>query len=100
MLVRFNLPEGGYPIMISSEDIPKIILVNPNRYEILPVAPLGLEYLCNTLDHEKIDFDILDLTFKEKPHEELKTFLESHKHNFIALQRELISTSKALIQFL
>ncbi|MCK4763826.1 MAG: radical SAM protein [Candidatus Aminicenantes bacterium] len=39
-----------------------ILMINPNKFKP-HVAPVGLEYVCNSLVREKIDFDLVDLNF-------------------------------------
>lgn len=41
----------------------KILMINPNRY-IWKVAPVGLEYVCNSLVRENIEFDLVDFNFE------------------------------------
>lgn len=39
-----------------------VLMINPNRF-VPHVSPLGLEYVCNSLLRENIDFDVVDLNF-------------------------------------
>jgi radical SAM superfamily enzyme YgiQ (UPF0313 family) len=38
-------------------------MINPNRFS-WPAAPIGLEYACNSLLREDIEFDLIDFNFK------------------------------------
>ncbi len=39
-----------------------VLMINPNRYRP-HVSPIGLEYVCNSLLRENIEFDVADLNF-------------------------------------
>jgi radical SAM superfamily enzyme YgiQ (UPF0313 family) len=41
----------------------KVLMINPNRFKP-HVAPIGLEYVCNSLLREKIAFDVVDFNFE------------------------------------
>ncbi|MCK4764200.1 MAG: radical SAM protein [Candidatus Aminicenantes bacterium] len=41
----------------------KALMINPNRFKP-HVAPVGLEYVCNSLVREKIEFDLVDFNFE------------------------------------
>lgn len=43
----------------------KVLLINPNRFRP-HVAPVGLEYVANSLLRENIDFDLVDLNFEDE----------------------------------
>lgn len=40
-----------------------ILMINPNRFRP-HIAPIGLEYVCNSLLRENIEFDLIDLNFE------------------------------------
>ena len=61
----------------------KILLINPNTYKAPPVLPVGLEYLIPALKKHSHKCDILDLTFSEKPLEEIKNKLENKSYDII-----------------
>lgn len=41
----------------------KVLMINPNRYRPY-VSPVGLEYVCNSLLRENIEFEVVDLNFE------------------------------------
>jgi radical SAM superfamily enzyme YgiQ (UPF0313 family) len=42
-----------------------ILMINPNRFRP-HIAPIGLEYVCNSLLRENIEFDLIDLNFEHE----------------------------------
>ncbi|TXT60671.1 MAG: Radical SAM superfamily enzyme [Promethearchaeota archaeon] len=61
----------------------KILLVNPNRIQIPPVIPIGLEYIASALDKAQIDYHFLDLCFSTNAFEELATHLDTHQYDLV-----------------
>jgi radical SAM superfamily enzyme YgiQ (UPF0313 family) len=61
----------------------KILLINPNTNKSPPVPPVGLEYLSSALKKHDYNCDILDLTFAEKPLEEIKDILSNKSYDII-----------------
>lgn len=41
----------------------KVLMIYPNRY-VWKAAPVGLEYVCNSLVRENIEFDLVDFNFE------------------------------------
>jgi len=62
----------------------RILLINPNTYKSPPVPPVGLEYLSSALKKHNYNYcDIMDLTFTEKPLEEIKYILGNKSYDIV-----------------
>ncbi|MFO8018070.1 MAG: cobalamin-dependent protein [Promethearchaeia archaeon] len=61
----------------------KILLVNPNRFKIPPVIPIGLEYLSSAVEKRGYDVDLLDLCFSDAPENTLKGILRRNNYDMI-----------------
>lgn len=60
----------------------RVLMINPNRY--LPyVAPIGLEYVCNSLLRKKIEFDIIDLNFN--PEKDIYKTIKNSAVDFVGI---------------
>jgi radical SAM superfamily enzyme YgiQ (UPF0313 family) len=68
----------------------KVLMINPNRFR-WHVAPLGLEYVCNSLLRENIEFDVLDFNFE--PENNVYKRLETGEYDLVGINVRNIDTS-------
>lgn len=61
----------------------KVLLINPNRMQIPPVVPIGLEYLTTALEKHNHDVFILDLCFASSPIEKLDNIMKKGKYDIV-----------------
>ncbi len=70
----------------------RILLVNPNRYVIPPVPPIGLEHVAGTLDRIGHESELLDLCFSEKPERDIHAAISSFRPDIVGVTVRNVDT--------
>ncbi|MDA8078817.1 MAG: cobalamin B12-binding domain-containing protein [Nitrospiraceae bacterium] len=70
----------------------RILLVNPNRYVIPPVPPIGLEHVAGTLDRIGHESELLDLCFSEKPERDIHVAISSFRPDIVGVTVRNVDT--------
>lgn len=71
-----------------------VMLLNPNRYHIPPVPPIGLEYLMTPLLQNGHTVFITDLCFSTDVYQDVQNAIKEHKPNLIGITIRNIDTSQ------
>jgi radical SAM superfamily enzyme YgiQ (UPF0313 family) len=70
----------------------RVLLINPNRYQLPPVPPVGLEHIAASLIRAGHDAEILDLCFSASPFEDIERATESFRPEAVGITVRNIDT--------